>query len=54
MLRWTITFLIIAFLAAILGFTTLAGTAAYIAKVIFFMFVVLFVLGLIAQLVRKT
>ena len=54
MLRWTITFLVIAFLAAILGFTALAGTAAWIAKTIFFMFVVLFVLGLIAQLVRKT
>jgi uncharacterized membrane protein YtjA (UPF0391 family) len=54
MLHWTVTFLIIAFIAAILGFTTLAGTAASIAKIIFGMFVVLFLLGLIAQLVRKT
>lgn len=53
MLSWTITFLVIAFIAAILGFTTLAGTAALFAKIFFFLFLVLFVLSLIKQLSRR-
>ena len=47
MLRWTITFLIIAIIAAILGFGGIAAGAAGIAKVLFFIFIVLFLLSLI-------
>jgi uncharacterized membrane protein YtjA (UPF0391 family) len=47
MLRWTVTFLIIAIVAAIFGFTGIASGAATIAKVIFFIFLVLFILSLI-------
>jgi uncharacterized membrane protein YtjA (UPF0391 family) len=53
MMQWTIAFLVIAFVAAIFGFTGIAGTAAWIAKTLFFMAIVLFVLGMIAQLVRR-
>lgn len=35
MLRWTITFLVIALIAAVLGFGGIAGAAAGIAKIIF-------------------
>ncbi len=35
MLSWTLTFLVIALIAAVLGFGVLAGTSVYIAKVIF-------------------
>ncbi len=47
MLSWTLTFLVIALIAAILGFGVLAGTAVYIAKVIFVLFLVMFVISLI-------
>ncbi|WP_138429054.1 DUF1328 domain-containing protein [Fodinibius saliphilus] len=47
MLRWSITFLIIAIRAAILGFGGIAGTAAGIAEILFYVFLVLFVISLI-------
>jgi uncharacterized membrane protein YtjA (UPF0391 family) len=47
MLRWTLTFLVIAIIAAILGFGGVASGAAGIAKVLFFVFLVLFILSLI-------
>lgn len=47
MLRWSITFLIIAIIAAILGFGGIAGAAAGIAEILFYVFIVLFVLSLI-------
>ncbi len=47
MLSYTITFLIISLIAAALGFGVLAGTAMMIAKVIFFLFLVMFVISLI-------
>jgi len=46
MLRWAVFFLIIALIAALLGFGNIAGTAAGIAKILFFIFLVLFVLAL--------
>ncbi len=47
MLRWTITFLVIAIIAAIFGFGGIAAGAAGIAKILFFVFLVLFLLSLI-------
>lgn len=47
MLKWTAIFLVIAIIAAIFGFTGIAEGAADIAKVIFFIFLGLLVLGLI-------
>jgi uncharacterized membrane protein YtjA (UPF0391 family) len=47
MLRWVLTFLVIALIAGVLGFTDIAGSAAYIAKVLFFVFLVLLVLSLL-------
>ena len=40
-------FLIIALIAAVLGFGGIAGTAVGIAKVLFFIFIVLFLVSLI-------
>ena len=48
MLSWALTFLIIALIAAVLGFGVVAGTAAMIAKLLFLVFLVLFVISLIA------
>lgn len=47
MLGWAVTFLIIALIAGVLGFGVVAGTAASIAKILFFVFLVLFVVGLV-------
>jgi len=47
MLRWAITFAIIAIVAAALGFYGLSSTAADIAKLFALVFVVLFVIALV-------
>ena len=46
-LEWAIIFLVIALVAGALGFTWIARGAATIAKVIFFIFLAIFVLMLI-------
>ena len=48
MLSWSVTFLIIAIVAALLGFGLVAGTAATIAKLLFIVFLVLFVVSLVS------
>jgi uncharacterized membrane protein YtjA (UPF0391 family) len=48
MLSWTITFLIVSLLAGLLGFWAVAGLAAEIAKICFVIFLVLFLVSLIA------
>jgi uncharacterized membrane protein YtjA (UPF0391 family) len=47
MLSWSIFFLIVALVAAFLGFSTIAGTAAGIAKILFGVFLVLFLVSLV-------
>jgi uncharacterized membrane protein YtjA (UPF0391 family) len=47
MLRWALVFLIVALVAGLLGFTDIMGTSYLIAKVLFFVFLVLFVLSLL-------
>ena len=49
MLGWPVTFLVIAVIAAALGFGGIAGTSAGIAKILFFVFLVLFVVTLIGR-----
>ena len=52
MLSYAVTFLLIALIAGILGFGVVAGTAAAIAKVLFIIFLVLFIASLFRA--RKT
>jgi uncharacterized membrane protein YtjA (UPF0391 family) len=52
MLRWALIFLVIALIAAALGFTGIYVAAAGIAKLLFYIFVVLFVISLIMHLAR--
>lgn len=47
MLSWTLTFIVVALIAGVLGFGTLAGAAATVAKVCFIIFLVLFVISLL-------
>lgn len=46
MLSWSVFFLIIALVAALLGFSSIAGAAAGIAKLLFGVFLVLFLISL--------
>lgn len=48
MLSWALLFAIIALIAAVLGFGVVAGTAALIARICFFVFLVLFVISLLS------
>ena len=47
MLWWAFVFLIVAIIAAIFGFGGIAAGAVSIAKILFFIFVVLFLVSLI-------
>jgi len=53
LLRFAIIFLLVALVAAILGFGGIAGASTGIAKIIFYLFVVLFLASLITHLMRR-
>lgn len=53
MLRYAVIFLVIALVAALLGFTGIAAGAVEIARVLFFVFLVLFVVSLVFGLMRR-
>ena len=53
MLGWAVTFLVIALVAALFGFGGLAGASMGIAKLLFFLFLVMFVMMLIMGLIRR-
>jgi len=54
MLRWSLGFFIVALLAAVLGFSGIAVASAGIAKILFFIFLVLFLVSLVSHLLRRT
>lgn len=47
MLHWSISFLIVAIIAALFGFGGIAGTATEIAKALFVAFVILFFVSIL-------
>jgi len=47
MLKWSLIFLVVSLVAALFGFAGIADSAAGIAKVLFFIFLVLFIITLI-------
>jgi uncharacterized membrane protein YtjA (UPF0391 family) len=47
MLYWALVFFLVAIIAALFGFTGISVAAAGIAKVLFFIFLILFVISLI-------
>jgi uncharacterized membrane protein YtjA (UPF0391 family) len=51
MLKWAVIFLIIALIAALFGFTDIAAVSAGIAKILFGIFLLLFLLALVFGLV---
>jgi uncharacterized membrane protein YtjA (UPF0391 family) len=52
MLSWVVTFLVVALIAGILGFGGIAGVSIEIAKTIFFIAVVLFLISAVVGLAR--
>lgn len=52
MLHWALTFLVLALVAAFLGFFALAGLAAEIAKLLLITFVILLAISLISSALR--
>jgi uncharacterized membrane protein YtjA (UPF0391 family) len=52
LLKWTLVFFILALIAAALGFGGIAGTATWIAQILFFGFLVLAVVTLVMNLTR--
>lgn len=54
MLYYTVAFLIVAAIAGLLGFSGVAGTVAWIAKILFYIFVATLLLSLLADQRRRT
>ncbi len=52
MLGWVVTFLVVALIAGLLGFGGIAGASIEIAKIIFFIAIVLFLVSAVIGLVR--
>ena len=52
MIGWAVTFLVVALVAAILGFGGIAGMAIDIAKLIFYVAIILFLIAAVVALVR--
>jgi len=53
-LRYALVFLFVAIAVGFLGFAVLAGTAAWIAKILFVVFLVMFIVALFKHTRRRT
>ncbi len=53
MLGWALAFLVVALIAAALGFGGIAGASAGIAKILFFVFLILFAISLVVRATRR-
>lgn len=53
MLSWALAFFILAVIAGLLGFGVISFAAAGIAKILFFIFVLLFVVSLLSRIARR-
>ena len=53
MLGWALAFFIVAVIAAVLGFGVIVSGAATIAKILFFIFLILFLVSLIGGMSRR-
>ena len=53
MLYWALVFFVVSIIAAVLGFGGIATTMAGIAQILFYIFIVLFLVSLIAGLMRR-
>jgi uncharacterized membrane protein YtjA (UPF0391 family) len=54
MLYYALVFLIIAIMAGLLGFGVVAFAAAEVARILFFIFLIAFLVSLVAHFARRT
>ena len=54
LLHWAVIFLIVALVAAVLGFGGVAGTAMQGAKLLFWVAIVLAIVAFVVSLIRKS
>jgi uncharacterized membrane protein YtjA (UPF0391 family) len=52
MLHWSLVFLVVALIAAVFGFSGIAATSAGIARVLFGVFLILFLVSFVSQFLR--
>lgn len=52
MLQWAVTFLVIALIAAVFGFTGIVSVSMQIAQILFFVFLALFLITAVTHLLR--
>ena len=52
MFSWAITFLVVALIAAVLGFGGIAGVAIELAKIVFYVAIILFLISAVVGIVR--
>lgn len=52
MLNWALIFFVVAIIAAVFGFGGIASASAGIAQILFFIFVALFLIALVANALR--
>lgn len=53
MLYWALVFFVVAIVAALFGFGSIAGAASSIAQILFVIFLILFLVSLVMGLVRR-
>ncbi len=53
MLRYAVVFFVVAIIAALFGFGGIAAGATEIAKILFFVFLVLFIVSLVAGVIKR-
>jgi uncharacterized membrane protein YtjA (UPF0391 family) len=53
MLRWALGFFIVALIAAMLGLSGIAAASVGIAKLLFYLFLILFLVTLVGHLLRR-
>ena len=53
MLHYAVVFFVVALIAALFGFTGIAAGAVEIAKILFFIFILLFIVSLFMGLLRR-
>ncbi|MCA9282086.1 MAG: DUF1328 domain-containing protein [Phycisphaeraceae bacterium] len=52
MLRWAVIFFIVAIIAAIFGFGNISAAATDIARILFYIFIVIFLISLVLGLAK--
>jgi uncharacterized membrane protein YtjA (UPF0391 family) len=54
LLRWALLFFVLALMASVVGFPGIAAAALAVAKILFFIFLVLFLGSLLGEPLRRT